>query len=321
MENLVILDIGSNSVRMAINQIMNDGSYREIKRVKSDSRLSEGMGRAKILQPQAMARTIQALADFKKIYQQYEASQVIGIATAAVRQAKNQSEFLKKVKQRIGISIQVLTGVQEAHYDYLGVINRLGIRNCLILDIGGASCELIRVVHGKSKNLTSIPIGAVNISERFHLNDSVSGANLFSAQFHVKKAYSQIKWLKHTESEPLVLLGGANRTLARINRTRQGMNRVDSIHGYHLSSEQVSRTYLNLLRGDVKRRRQIPGLERDRADIIVGGLLPLIVLMDYVGTRKVVFSESGVREGIITEYVERTRSRSGKAKENHKPIV
>ncbi len=91
MENLVILDIGSNSVRMAINQIADDGSYREIKRVKSDSRLSEGMGKAKILQPPAMERTIKSLADFKRIYVKYGAKQVIGIATAAVRQAKKSS--------------------------------------------------------------------------------------------------------------------------------------------------------------------------------------------------------------------------------------
>ncbi|MFD1123770.1 exopolyphosphatase [Lentilactobacillus raoultii] len=307
MQNLVILDIGSNSVRMAINQILSDGSYREIKRVKNDSRLSEGMGKAKVLQVSAMERTIQALADFKVIYRQYRADYVIGIATAAVRQAKNQAAFLQAVKKRIGITIRVLSGVQEAYYDYLGVINRLGIQNCLILDIGGASCELIRVVGGQGKHLTSIPIGAVNISERFHLNDVISGANLFNAQFHIQKRYSKIKWLKHSQREPLVLLGGANRTLARINRTRQGMKRVDSIHGYHLSYDQVCRTYLALLRGDVRHRRQIQGLERDRADIIVGGLLPLMVLMDKVDTRKVLFSESGVREGIITEFVEKNR--------------
>ncbi|MSE22435.1 exopolyphosphatase, partial [Lactobacillus parabuchneri] len=149
-----------NSVRMAINQISADGSYREIKRIKSDSRLSEGMGRGKILQPAAMERTIESLADFKQIYSQYQDKRVIGIATAAVRQAKNQAQFLQAVKSRIGISLKVLTGSQEAYYDYLGVINRLGIKNCLILDIGGASCELIRVSNGESANLTSIPIGA-----------------------------------------------------------------------------------------------------------------------------------------------------------------
>lgn len=305
MENLVILDIGSNSVRMAINQISDDGSYREIKRIKSDSRLSEGMGRGKILQPAAMERTIKSLADFKTIYSQYEAKKVIGIATAAVRQAKNQAKFLRAVKEQIGISLKVLSGNQEAYYDYLGVINRLGIKNCLILDIGGASCELIRVNNGESSNLTSIPIGAVNITERYHLNDNITGANLFNAQFNIRKIYSKIDWLNRATHQPLVLLGGANRTLARINRKRQNMVRIDAIHGYHLTSEQVNRTYLNLLKGNVNRRRKIQGLEHDRADIIVGGLLPLIVLMDKIDAKKVLFSESGVREGIITEYIQK----------------
>ncbi|GHP13116.1 exopolyphosphatase [Lentilactobacillus fungorum] len=305
MENLVILDIGSNSVRMAINQIAADGSYREIKRVKSDSRLSEGMGRAKVLQEAAMERTIKSLADFKRLYLKYDAKKVIGIATAAVRQAKNQAEFLAAVKKRIGIQLKVLSGTQEAYYDYLGVVNRLGVKNCLILDIGGASCELIRVSHGQSKNLTSIPIGAVNLTERYHLEDTISGANLFNAQFNIRKLYSRIQWLSRSYHQPLVLLGGANRTLARINRRRQHMMRIDAIHGYHLTAEQVNRTYLNLLRGNVASRRQIQGLESDRADIIVGGLLPLIVLMDKVDAKKVLFSESGVREGIITEYVEK----------------
>ncbi|WP_283679307.1 Ppx/GppA family phosphatase [Lentilactobacillus sp. Marseille-Q4993] len=303
MENLVILDIGSNSVRMAINQIQQDGSYREIKRVKSSSRLSEGMGKQKLLQEVAMSRTIQSLKDFKTVYSRYDSIHVIGIATAAVRQAKNQLVFLERVKKEIGIDVVVLSGDKEAYYDYLGVVNRLGIKNCLILDIGGASCELIAVKKGENTNLISIPFGAVNLSERFHLSDRVSGSNLFNAQFHIRKEYDKISWLNQSRRQPLVLLGGANRTLARINRKRQQMTRIDAIHGYHLSSEQVNRTFLNLLKGNLKRRSSIPGLESDRADIIIGGLLPLMVLMESINSRKVYFSESGVREGIITEYV------------------
>ena len=303
MENLVILDIGSNSVRMAINQIQADGSYREIKRVKSDSRLSEGMGPQKILQKKAMDRTIDSLTDFQKIYTQYDHTTVIGIATAAVRQAKNQADFLAAVKKRIHINVKVLTGHQEAYYDYLGVMNRLGIKNCLILDIGGASVEIVQVENGRDVHLTSVPVGAVTLSERYHLNDSISGANLFNAQFGLRKLFGRVKWLHTAHRQPLVLLGGASRTLARINRRRQHMTRIDAIHGYHLSAEQVNRTFLNLLRGNLKRRQSIPGLEADRADIIVGGLLPLVTLMEMVDSRKMYFSESGVREGIITEYL------------------
>lgn len=86
---------------MAINQISADGSYREIKRIKSDSRLSEGMGRGKILQPAAMERTIESLADFKQIYSQYQDKRVIGIATAAVRQAKIKLNFCRPLKAEL----------------------------------------------------------------------------------------------------------------------------------------------------------------------------------------------------------------------------
>ncbi len=304
MENLVILDIGSNSVRMAINQIDSNGSYREIKRIKNDSRLSEGMGKEKVLQTVAIDRTINALENFQKIYLKYDSVNVIGIATAAVRQAVNRNQFLDQVKQRIGIDVRVLSGNKEAYYDYLGVMNRLGSKNCLILDIGGASCELIRVKNGQNTNLTSIPIGAVNISERYRLGDLISGANLYNGMFHIRKVFSKIKWLPQSSKQPLVLLGGANRTLARINRRRQKMTHIDSIHGYHLTYEQVNRTFMSLIRVNLKKRQRIQGLENDRADIIVGGLLPLIVLLDFVDSKKVIFSESGVREGIITEYVE-----------------
>lgn len=95
MENFVIIDIGSNSVRMAIYYIDPDGSYHEIKRVKNDTRLSEGIGQNNILQITAMNRTISVLRSFKSEYSKYKNVVVRAIATAAVRQAQNQKDFLK----------------------------------------------------------------------------------------------------------------------------------------------------------------------------------------------------------------------------------
>ncbi|MGN1284961.1 MAG: Ppx/GppA phosphatase family protein, partial [Candidatus Limosilactobacillus intestinavium] len=94
MENLAIVDLGSNSARLAITRINDNGTFHEIKRVKENTRLSEGMGAEKILQPKAMNHTIAALKRFKKIYDHYQHVQVVAITTAAVRQAKNQKEFL-----------------------------------------------------------------------------------------------------------------------------------------------------------------------------------------------------------------------------------
>jgi len=303
LENLAIVDLGSNSVRMAITEIEADGTYREVKRVKEDSRISEGMGREKMLQPAAMDRTIAALKRFKRLYIGLPHLTVRAITTAAVRQARNQKEFLLRVKKETGIDLQVITGAKEAYYDYLGVIRTLELDHCLILDTGGASVELILVQHRKARNLISIPIGAVNLSEQFHLGGYVKATDLFKAQVSVNERLTKIPWLKFASHVPIVLLGGANRTLARMSRNykRQGRG---SIHGYQLSSRAVYATYRELLNKNLAQRKKISGLEPDRADIIIGGMLPLVSLLQRNSDGRVIFSESGVREGVIAEYIQ-----------------
>ncbi|WP_056965756.1 Ppx/GppA family phosphatase [Apilactobacillus ozensis] len=303
MDKLVVVDVGSNSVRMSIYQINRYGYYQEIKRMKSDSRLSENMGSGKILKPAAINRTIQALHSFKNVYKRMKNITVLSIATAAVRQARNQKIFLNKVEKQLGLKIRVLSGNEEAYYDYLGVINRVKMNDYLLVDIGGASIELVRVRSKKRKNLISLPIGAVNISERFHLNEMPSAADLFSAQRFLKRVFHQVPWLQKASHYQLVVLGGAARTLARVNRYRQHFGYNDNLNGYHLNQHQIFTTYENLLSRDYHSRQSVPGIEKDKADIIVGGLLPLITLIDELDSRRIVFSDGGVREGLINEYV------------------
>jgi exopolyphosphatase/guanosine-5'-triphosphate,3'-diphosphate pyrophosphatase len=304
MENLAIVDLGSNSVRMAITQIKDDGSYQEVKRVKEDSRISEGMGKEKILQEVAMARTIAALKKFKKLYLGLPNLKIKAITTAAVRQARNQSEFLQRVEQEVGIDLSVLSGAKEAYYDYLGVMQTLKLDHCLILDTGGASCELILVQHKKARNLISIPVGAVTISEQYHLGGFVKSVDLFKAQVAMNERLTKIPWMKYTTHMPVVLLGGANRTLARMSRNFRHQKR-GSIHGYHLSSRAVYATFRELLSRNLNQRKKMSGLEPERADIIIGGMLPLVSILQRTTDGRVIFSESGVREGIIAEYIQR----------------
>ena len=304
MENLAIVDLGSNSARMAITEIAPDGRFREIKRVKENTRLSEGMGWEKMLQEDAMNRTIAALKRFKQIYEEMPHTQVRAITTAAVRQARNRQEFLNRVQKEVGIRLQVLSGKKEAYYDYLGVIRTMKLNHCLILDVGGASCELVLVQQRRARDLISIPVGAVTLSEQFHLNGYVRSADLFRAQVAMNERLTKIPWLRYATRVPIVLLGGANRTLARMTWSYHHRHRRQrSIHGYQLSSRVVFATYRELLNRNLAQRKRMPGLEPERADIIVGGMLPLVSLLQRNSDGRVIFSESGVREGIITEYV------------------
>lgn len=250
-----------------------------------------------------MTRTIEALKRFKQLYEGIPNVKVRAITTAAVRQAQNRQEFLNRVQKEVGIQLQVLSGKKEAYYDYLGVIRTLKLNHCLILDVGGASCELVLVQQRRARDLISIPVGAVNLSEQFHLNGYVRSVDLFRAQVAMNDRLKKIPWLRYATRVPIVLLGGANRTLARMAWAYHHRHHRRTIHGYQLSARAVYATYRELLNRNLAQRKRIPGLEPERADIIVGGMLPLVSLLQRNTDGRVIFSESGVREGIITEYV------------------
>lgn len=302
MKNLVMLDFGSNSTRMSITQIAPDGSFKEVKRAKEMTRLAEGMGQSdgqKILQPQAIQRTLGALLKFKKLYRDLPNVSVRGIATAAVREAQNQSEFLQQVKEVTNIDVEVLSGSSEAYYDYLAVINTLTVKDCVICDMGGGSFELVVVKDRKAMNYISIPYGAVSLTEKFHAADKISARDFFSFSRFLNYKFHQLPWLKEGKGLPLVLLGGANRTVARQELLRSGKDEFKQIHGLKLSTYMFLEIYTDWLGKDVMQRKAILGSEAPRADIIIGGLTPVAFLLEYLQIPEVIFSESGVREGVL----------------------
>ncbi|QBP18888.1 exopolyphosphatase [Acetilactobacillus jinshanensis] len=297
MKNLVIIDLGSNSIRMAINKRQPNGSFKEIKRLRNPVRLSHDMGPKKILQPTVMRHAIQALTQFHTIYSKFDDYKVIGIATAAVRQAQNQKTFLKMVYDAIGIHVKVLSGTEEAECDYLGVKDQIKAPRYVIMDVGGGSIEIIYVDH-QSHHLISLPVGAVSITERYHLIDNVSGANLFGAQEYFHNWLKRVSWLRFVHHVPLILLGGAHRALARMNLERDSQP-ASALGGYSLSRKQIFKEYRHLLAMNLSQRKHVDGLETNRASVIIGGLLPLTMMMNHLDIDDVHFSNCGVRQGLI----------------------
>ena len=304
MKNLAIIDLGSNSARLSIQEISDAGQSREVKRLKIQSRLAEGMGQdagPKKLQPAAIKRTLAAIDKFKHIYEQYPHLKMTGIATAAVRAAENRDDFLAQVKELTGVDVNVLSGEKEAYYDYLGVVSTLDIQDCLICDMGGGSFELALVREKKAENLISIPYGAVSLSEKFHAADQISGADLFAFLRFIQDKFNQLPWLEKGRKLPLVLLGGANRTVGRRKLAAAGKKDLDTMHGLKLSAAEFIDRYQSWLEMGLDQRRKALGDEAERADIIIGGLTPVVQLLGTLDIPQVIFSDSGVREGIIYE--------------------
>lgn len=307
--NLVVIDLGSNSVRMQISQIDDYGGYTVMGYFREYVRLSENMGKEMTLKEEPMNRTIQALKDFKTRYTQYDNVVVKAVATAAVRGAKNQAEFLKRVKDEVGLDLQVISGSTEAYLDYVGVVNTLPVRNGIIMDCGGASTELIWVQNGACKERVSIPVGSVVLSQNYNLADTISASDLYSAMNAAGQKISTVRWLGQVHNLPLIALGGSNRTIAKIHR-REVTDEVDElpdIHGMHLPPHYIFNLISKLIAMNKDERMKIPGLAKNRADVIVGGLIPISLVLRNLQVSEVIFSNCGLRDGILFEYLHKNR--------------
>lgn len=307
--NLVVIDLGSNSVRMQISQIDDYGGYTVMGYFREYVRLSENMGKEMTLKEEPMNRTIQALKDFKTRYTQYDNVVVKAVATAAVRGAKNQAEFLKRVKDEVGLDLQVISGSTEAYLDYVGVVNTLPVRNGIIMDCGGASTELIWVQNGACKEWVSIPIGSVVLSQNYNLAYTISASDLYSAMNAAGQKISTVRWLGQVHNLPLIALGGSNRTIAKIHR-REVTDEVDElpdIHGMHLPPHYIFNLVGKLIAMNKDERMKIPGLAKNRADVIVGGLIPISLVLRNLQISEVIFSNCGLRDGILFEYLRQSR--------------
>lgn len=305
-KKFAIIDLGSNSVRMIIMKVYEDGSFKMIDQEKEMVRLSEKMGEEKTLKPKAIQRTLFTLKLFKKLIDSYDVDCVYTAATAAVRNAANQQFFIDKVKTETGFDFEVISGEQEAYYDYLGVINTVQVDDCVIIDTGGASTEIILVKDRRLMEAVSLPFGAVILTEKFLGKNGVPPESIKNTEAFVNKCLKDIPWLEEAKGFSVVGLGGSIRTLAKIEKKKTEFP-LQSLHNYRMPAEHVLNIYQKITTAGMEERKNIPGVNKERADIIAGGLVPLKILMEKLNAPSLMISGNGLREGIFFKHYLRER--------------
>jgi exopolyphosphatase / guanosine-5'-triphosphate,3'-diphosphate pyrophosphatase len=303
---IAIIDLGSNSIVMMIMKISANGSYKMIDQAKVMVRLSKGMAMSNLLQESAMTKGCDTIKLFKKLIDAHHVTETVAVATAAVRNASNQDVFLKRIEQETGIVFSVITGEQEAYYDFLGVINTIDIEDCVIVDTGGGSTEIILVKDRTIRNMTSIPYGAVVLTEKFMKNDDELKTNLRKLDEFMNDTIRGIGWLNELKGMTIVGLGGSIRNLGKIHKNllelHQSGLQLGGIHNYSMNAMDVDSTLSMITDTDIRERQKLSGLGKDRADIIIGGLAPLKSLMRHVRSDRLVISGHGLRDGIFFHY-------------------
>ena len=297
-ETVAVIDLGSNTTRLNIFELRDGQTPELLAEAKYKVRLSEDMGDDKVLiNPAAIQRAIEAMQNFSKILSQYPGVRVVAVATEAMRRARNGSALAELLLQTTGIPIRIISGEEEAFFDYQAVRHSLPERDALIIDTGGGSCELILMTDGQCRQMVSLPIGSVVLSEKFTDKGDMSAAAIFRLFNHVHARLSTIHWLADARDLPVIAVGGNHRAAAKIWKNNQDDDAP--LHGYAISRENFNSLYIDLLDADSSRRQAMLGKNKDRADIISAGLVPLIQCLRILETRRIIFCETGLREGVI----------------------
>jgi exopolyphosphatase/guanosine-5'-triphosphate,3'-diphosphate pyrophosphatase len=298
-----IIDIGSNSIRLVIYERNSQGAYRVISEYKESARLSERIGPSGLLQEQDILSIVPILTHFNLLCKNHNVSTIRSVATAAIRNASNSKEIVSVLEQKTGLTIEVLSGAEEARFGFLGVINTIDVQDGFIVDIGGGSTEVTLFRNRKLINSVSFPFGSVNTSRQFATNKSFTEAGLNEIRHMVEHALSAHPWIQHAPGLPLIGLGGTIRNLGKMSQKRLKYS-LQIAHNYVLPDGELD-YFLNLLSSlPFEKRKKVEGLSKDRADIIVPGLTILHTIYEAVHSSVCTISGSGLRDGVFHETIE-----------------
>ena len=286
--NYAAIDIGTNSIRLLIAEYK-DGQLNRLVNELRTPRLGDGINNGEI-NSKAQARAIKVLQEYKRLIDKYEAS-YRAVATSAIRDAANQEEFLNKVKKKAQIKIDVIEGSEEAKLSYLGIINGIkkNRKNMLAIDIGGGSTELILGSKDELTEYKSINLGAVRLKENYQ-------QDIKAMQEYAKQIISKTAVDKNIEM--LIGVGGTITTLAAIDQELENYQ-PEKIQNHKLSLTTVNNIFSYLMGLSLEERKKVTGLEKNRADIIIPGILILIAIMEFFSIKQLRVSDFGILEGII----------------------
>ncbi len=300
---VAVIDLGSNSWRLVVFTYAPGAWWKRTDELFETVRIGEGLAATGRLSEEAMARGLETLAVFERFCRAggLAGEDVHAIATSAIRDASNREQFLSDAHATVGFTIEVLSAQEEARYGYVAAINTSTLTDGVVLDLGGGSMQLIRVSDRRAQELSSLPLGAVRLTEQY-LSHSGSDApakkkDLQRVRAHVRQALGVLRWLPESGSR-LVGLGGAVRNLAAA--AAHAADAIDlGVQGFLITPETMNELVRSLAALPASERGGVPGIKPGRGDIILAGALVLETVLELGGFDGLEATEAGLRDGVF----------------------
>ena len=312
-ENQMIaaIDIGTNSLHMVVVKIEATlPSFTIIAREKETVRLGDRNLITGELKPEVMMKAIACLGRFKTLADSLGTNSIVAVATSAVRESPNGQDFLHQVETEVGLSVDLISGPEEARRIYLGVLSGMEFNNKphIIIDIGGGSTELILGDSEEPRSLTSTKVGAVRLTGELVNSDPISETEFKYLQAYARgmleRSVEEVQGkLKIGDSPQLIGTSGTIETIATIH-AREKLGLVPfTLNGYQFSLQDL-RTWVNRLRKMTNvERATVPGMPEKRSEVILSGAVILQEAMTLLGVQSVTVCERSLREGVIVDWM------------------
>ena len=294
------IDIGTLTCRLLIAELTSAGELRELQSDRRILRLGQGVDRDRVLRPDAMARVVATLKEWRQVIDDYHVDAATAVATSAVRDAGNRDEFLGLVQREAGLQVEVISGEEEGRLAYLGARSGLGAfaGSLVAFDTGGGSSQFTFGHDTAVDERFSVEVGAVKYTERFHLDQVTPIETLANALQAIAADLSRLD--NRPVPEQLVAMGGV---VTNITAVKHRLATYDPtvVQGTVLDRAEIDRQIELYRTQDSAARRSIVGLQAKREEVILAGACIVRTVMQKLGKQSFTVSDRGLRHGLLAE--------------------
>jgi exopolyphosphatase/guanosine-5'-triphosphate,3'-diphosphate pyrophosphatase len=298
------LDLGTNTTRLLVADVQ-DGSVQEVARRTRITRLGEGVDARRRLLPLPITRVRNCLADYRRELEGLGAERALAVATSAIRDADNGEAFLGEVEWSYGFTTRLLSGDDEAVLTLRGVASgRTLDQPTLVVDVGGGSTELIVGDGADVQFRVSTDLGSVRLTERYLRGDPPGEGELSVCAAAIRSMLGE-RVADDVRGGVSHAIGVAG-TVTSLAALDLGLVEYDPerVHGHRLTHDAVHDLLMRLAAIPLEKRRRVPGLEPERAPVIVAGAMILRETMRYFGLEQIEVSERDLLDGAALEAAE-----------------
>lgn len=293
-----VIDVGSNTIRMVIynvdgenlEEVAHERDFAGLITYVTDEKLSD----------EGKNRIISTLNKMAEVCRQEECENICCFATASLRNVKNIDSVLEEILNKTGIKMSIISGEDEARYDFLGLLCEIDETSGIGFDLGGGSCQLFKFSESKLEFFKSLKIGGQVIYKNFVSGDIPTKEEMHKIYDYIHSELSALPKLKDNNNQVIYAMGGAARNAAKYELITK--NITSSLKGFILSKERLVDICYKVTQTE-DGKQSLTEIIPDRLTTLIPGIITIIAILDFTGADKIKIVTNGVREGFVYENI------------------